>query len=526
MLFPIAALGQLFFLTAHTDATARHGPAITLEPIATVRLGPWMSGAAEIVAHDPASDRLFVVNGHANAIETLSIGDPSRPRHLFSIDLAPYGGAVNSVATRGGLVAAAVAGFVPTDPGRVVLFDRDGGFVSLVQVGSMPDMVAFTPDGRRILTANEGEPSPDYTTDPEGSISVIDLPEDPRRLGQHHVRTAGFARFNDAPIHPDIRVFGPGASVAQDLEPEYIAVCPESATAYVTLQENNALAVVDIEHATVTGLIPLGYKDHSTPGNGIDASDRNPGIDIRPWPVFGMHQPDTIAGFTDDDGVFYLVTADEGDTRSYEGFDETARVRDLDLCPDAFPDADTLQRPENLGRLQVTTTRGPNTDGRYERLYAFGGRGFSIRTTDGALVFESGDAFERVTAERVPHRFNTDSAPDAPFKNRSDNRGPEPEALAVGRVGNRTYAFIGLERTGGVMIYDVTTPARSSFIGYWSDRAPDPDDPGRELGGIGPECLLFIPAASAPTGEPLLVSANEISGTLTVLRVAAPGHKE
>ena len=525
MLLAIAAATSLIFPDTAGITPPQDASGVTLEAIGSVRLGPWLGGAAEIVVHDPETQRLFVVNGHANAIETLSIADPSRPRRIGTIDLTPYGGAVNSVATRNGLVAAAVAGFVPTDPGRMVLFDRDGGFVSLVQVGVLPDMVTFTPDGRRILTANEGEPSPDYSTDPEGSISVIDLPEDPRRLGQRHVRTAGFERFNDAPIHPDIRVFGPGASVAQDLEPEYITVCPASATAYVTLQENNALAVVDIASATVTRLVPLGFKDHSVPGNGFDASDRNPEIDIRPWPVLGMYQPDTITGFTGDDGVFYLVMADEGDTRGYPGFDETARVRDLDLCPLAFPHARTLQAPENLGRLQVTTTRGTNAEGKHERLYAFGGRGFSIRTTDGAIVFESGDAFERVTAERAPRYFNTDSRPDAPFKNRSDDRGPEPEAVAVGRVGARTYAFIGLERTGGIMIYDVTTPADSYFVDYWTNRAPDPENPGREAGDIGPECLVFIPPESSPSGEPLLVSANEISGTITVLGVV-PAQRE
>ncbi len=513
MLLPIAA-AALCLLTAPPPPPP---PALSIEPVATLQLGPFMGGAAEIVAHDPGSRRLFVVNGHANSVEIIGFENPAEPEWLGTIATAPYGGGINSVAVRDGLIAAAIAGFEKTDPGRVVLFNTDGGFVGLAEVGALPDMVCFTPDGRFILTANEGEPSDDYSIDPEGSISIIQVPEDPRRLGQRHVRTADFRRFNDTGVHPDIRVFGPGATVAQDLEPEYIAVSPDSSTAYVTLQENNALAVVDIATATVTELIPLGFKDHSLPGNGLDASDRNQAIDIRPWPVFGMYQPDTIGLFIARDGRTYLVTADEGDTRGYPGFDETLRVKDLRLDPGAFPDAADLQRNDRLGRLEVARTMGDGDgDGLHERLFAFGGRGFSIRDTAGNLVFDSGDAFERITAERVPTLFNTDNAADAPFKNRSDNRGPEPEALALGRIGQRDYAFIGLERTGGIMVYDITVPAQSRFVTYWTNRDPDPH---ARAGDLGPECLLFIPEAKSPNGEPLLVSANEISGTLTIHRL-------
>jgi hypothetical protein len=494
-------------------------PTLTIEPVGTLRLGPFLSGAAEIVAHDPATHRLFVVNGAANAIYIVSIEDPARPVRVGRIDAAPFGGGVNSVAVHEGLVATAVAGFVKTDPGKMVLFSTDGAFIAVAEVGSLPDMVCFTPDGRFILTANEGEPSDDYSIDPEGSVSVIEVPDDPRRLGQRHARTADFRRFNGGGVHPDIRVFGPNATPAQDLEPEYIAVSADSATAYVTLQENNALAVVDIAGATVTGLFPLGFKDHSLPGNALDASDRAGAVDIRTWPVLGMYQPDTIDLFVARDGRTYLVTADEGDTRGYPGFDETARVKDLTLDPEAFPDAETLHRNDQLGRLEVARAMGDDdADGRHECLFAYGARGFSIRDTSGSLVFDSGDAFERITAERAPTLFNTDNVPDAVFKNRSDNRGPEPEALTLGRVGGRDYAFIGLERTGGIMIYDITVPAQSTFVHYWTNRDPDPH---AETGDLGPECLLFIPSEKSPTGEPLLVSANEISGTLTLHRLAA-----
>ena len=497
---------------------AKVRPALSLEPIATIRLGEFLAGAAEIVAHDPIRQRLLVVNGADNSIEILSFEDPARLTRIATIDMNPFGGGVNSVAVHNGLVAAAVGAKARTDPGRMVLFDTSGEHLSDVEVGALPDMVCFTPDGRRILTANEGEPSDDYAIDPEGSISIIEVPSDPRQLGPHHVRTADFRRFNDVPIHPEIRIFGPGASVAQDLEPEYIAVCPDSVTAYVVLQENNALAVVDLESAMVTELIPLGYKDHSLPDHGFDASDRDGSINIRHWPVFGLYQPDTIRMFVARDGQRYLVTADEGDTRGYPGFDETARVRDLTLDPEAFPDAEWLQDNTNLGRLTVARTMGDdNADGRHQRLFAFGTRGFSIRQTSGQLVFESGDEFEHITARQTPTLFNTDNAPDATFKNRSDNRGPEPEALAIGRVGDRDYAFIGLERTGGIMVYDITVPSESRFVHYWTNR--DPTNIRAQTGDLGPECLIFITAQDSPTGQPLLVSANEISGTVTVMRI-------
>ncbi len=512
---PTAAAAGFCLLIASQPAPPE--PLLTIEPIATVRLGPFLSGAAEIVAHDPAGQRLFVLNGHANTIEIFSFQDPAEPALIGRIDTAPYGGGVNSVAVRNGLVATAVAGFVRTDPGRMVLFGTDGDFVSLVEVGALPDMVCFSPDGRFILTANEGEPSDDYAIDPEGSVSVIELPEDPRRLGQRHVRTADFRRFNGPGVHPGIRVSGPGATVAQDLEPEYIAVSPDSSTAFVTLQENNALAVVDLRDAAVTALFPLGFKDHSLPGHGLDASDRTADVNIRPWSVLGMYQPDTVHTFTARDGTTYLVTADEGDARAYPAFAETARIEDLTLDPQAFPDAALLQRDDQLGRLEVARTMGDDdADGRHERLFAFGARGFSIRDSRGSLVFDSGDAFERITAAAAPTLFNTDNAPNAPFKNRSDNRGPEPEALAIGRIGDHDYAFIGLERTGGIMVYDITVPAESTFVHYWTNRDPDPQS---QTGDLGPECLLFIPDDRSPNGRPLLISANEISGTLTVHRL-------
>ena len=38
-------------------------------------------------------------------------------------------------------------------------------------------------------------------------------------------------------------------------------------------------------------------------------------------------------------------------------------------------------------------------------------------------------------------------------------------------------------------------------------------------GDLGPEGLVFIPAAQSPNGRPLLVVGNEVSGTTAVLQL-------
>jgi hypothetical protein len=199
-----------------------------------------------------------------------------------------------------------------------------------VEVGALPDMLVFTPDGKRVLVANEGEPNDAYDVDPEGSVSIIDLPNDITKLTQANVRTATFDKFNDAELDPSIRIFGPGATVAQDLEPEYITVSKDSKTAWVALQENNAIAVLDIDSGEFTALRGLGFKDHRLPGNELDVSDRDKQINITNWPVFGIYQPDAIASY-DYQGRTYIVTANEGDARDYDGFSEEFRVKDLML---------------------------------------------------------------------------------------------------------------------------------------------------------------------------------------------------
>jgi len=132
-----------------------------------------------------------------------------------------------------------------------------------------------------------------------------------------------------------------------------------------------------------------------------------------------------------------------------------------------FPNAATLQEGENLGRLNVSTIDGDTDgDGDYDALYAYGGRSFSIRSANGDLVFDSGSRLENITARLLPEAFNSDNAENDSLDSRSDNKGPEPEGVTVGRVDGRTYAFVGLERIGGVAVFDVSQPQAPFFVQY------------------------------------------------------------
>lgn len=419
----------------------------------------------------------------------------------------------------------AIEADVKTDPGRVAFFDGDGNELASIGVGALPDMLTFTPDGSRVVVANEGEPNDDYSIDPEGSISIIDVERSGAGI-ELSVRTADFRAYNEgAPRHallPDaVRVFGPGATVAQDLEPEYVVVSPDGRSAWAALQEANALAIVDLDTARVTAIVPLGFKAHSVAGNGFDASDRDGAVKIRNWPVKGMYMPDGMAvlGWQ---GQTYILTANEGDARDYDTYSEEARVKDLELDPSSFPDADALQADEALGRLTITTTLGDaNGDGLYEEIYAFGARSFSIWSIRGDLVYDSGDEFEQVVASRYPDFFNADNEENGPdtFDNRSDNKGPEPEGVTVGLVDGVPYAFINLERTGGIMIYDLSDPSAATFAGYTNHRDFEADPESADALDLGPERSVFIAAEASPTGAPLLVVANEVSGTTSVFEV-------
>ncbi len=496
--------------------------ALTLTPIGTYASGIFDASAAEIPTYDAVTQRLFISNDAAKTIDVLSISDPTNPSLLFSLDITSYGGGINSVAFSNGILAAAVEAVVKQDPGSVVFFNADGEFLNSVTVGALPDMLTFTPDNTKVLVGNEGEPNDDYTIDPEGSVSIIDISNG---IENASVTTAGFTAFNnrkDELIAAGVRIFGPNATVAQDLEPEYITASEDSTKAWIALQENNAIAILDILSGEITDIYPLGFKDHSLPGNELDGSDRDGAINIRNWPILGMYQPDAITSYTVN-GKTYIVTANEGDARDYDGFSEESRLGNLTLDPDVFPNAEELQANENLGRLTVTTATGDtNGDGIFKEIYAFGARSFSIWDGDSLeLIYDSGSDFERLIADRFPDFFNSNHR-EISFDTRSDDKGPEPEGVVLGEIMGRTYAFVGFERFGGVITYDITDPSRPFFVDYVNNRDFFGNPEAGTAGDLGPEGLIFISADQSPNQKPLVVVTNEVSGTTTLFQVNIP----
>ncbi len=523
----IVGIGLLSVMGLPMSVEASDSKSVTLKQI-----GRYSAGAstipdeprAEIAAFDPASKRLFSINLNLRQLDVLDLSGPDSP---VLVQTVPLAGKSNSVAVHRGIVAVALEGAQKTDSGSVKFFNVSGTFLNQLTVGALPDMLVFSPNGKWLLVANEGEPN-SYnqadSVDPDGSVSVIDMRGDVTALTQLDVRTATFSSSIPQENSSSIRIFGPNAPISKDLEPEYITVSHDSKTAWVTLQENNAIAMLDIPSATFTKISGLGFKDHLLTGNKLDASDRDtPGssnvgiINIRNWPVFGMYQPDSIASYRVK-GKTYLVMANEGDAREYTGFAEEARVGALTLdtatfAAQGFPDvttgADGLRNNDNLGRLTVTNTLG-NTDGdaEFEKLYVFGARSFSIRKADGELVSDSGDDLEQRTKELVPTTFNSNGTVDT-FDTRSDNKGPEPEGLAIGKVSGQTYAFIGLERTGGIMVYDISKPEAPQFVTYANTTPTD----------LSPEGLIFIKRKDSPNGKPLLVVSHEVSNTVTIFEI-------
>lgn len=461
---------------------------------ATVSKIAFGDGVPEISAYDVTTQTVFSTNSEAKEVEVINISNVNAPVIANPIDITIYGGNVNSVACQNGYLAIAVEAEEATNKGSVVIFKTDDLTTPYTNItaGALPDMVTFTPDGKYILSANEGEPNDDYDIDPKGSITLIDVA----------TKTATqiyFDAFNteEATLEENgFRVFGPGADLSTDVEPEYITVSLDSKTAFIALQENNGIAKLDIESQTITDIYPLGTKDYSEVA--FDLSDRDGTIgNLNFWPVESYYQPDAIDYF-ELGGMGYIITANEGDARDYDGYSEEARGDDLIndgviLDPDAYPDPETLASDENLGRLKITTANGDlDGDGDIDQIYGYGGRSFSIWNTSGELMFDSGNEFTLMAL------FDFGNYPE----NRSDDKGTEPESVITYIEGANTYAAIGLERSGDVLIYNITDIHNPFFV--------------QRLRNTSPEGLLIINPEDSPNGKTLLVVSNEFPDDATL----------
>ena len=535
--------------------------------------------AAEIVAYHSGSKTAFLVNSNSGAVDVVDLSDVTSPTITLQIDVAgdvetavadlsdgDLGG-VNSVDVSGDHMAVAVEADTKQDTGYIAFYNVDGTFVSAVAAGALPDKVGFSPDGKYAVVANEGEPNDDYSNDPEGTITVIDVSGG---FDIPVVATADFTDFNvggSKSLSGPVRVSAKSESVAQDLEPEFIAFSDDSGTAYATLQENNAVAVIDLASADVTTVLGIGFKDYGLPGNEIDASNRDGGVNLNSWSIFGTYMPDGFDSYAVN-GVTYLVTANEGDGREYvsDATDEAdctaqggflfddgdcfhyldeIRVRDLDASQ--FTDdlvaklgAD-FQDQDKLGRLKMITDQGLEdasacttlaTTGQpiaypdetpvagcvYEDIYSFGSRSFTIWNLDtGRPVFDSGSDFEVITAEQLGGFFNA-SNDSNDGDDRSDDKGPEPEAVEIATINGNVFVFIALERVGGLMVYNITNPQSAEFVQYVNPRDFTVDDDAVEAnlaGPLGPEDIKFI----TQDDEMYLLVSNEVSGTLSVYSV-------
>ncbi len=446
----------------------------TFKEIGSVTIGG--EAAAEISTYDEKTKRLFTVNNSGtNQIDVIDISDPTKPIKIGKIDLTPYEGASNSVDVYDGKLAVALESTANKQGnGKVVIFNTsDYSLIKQIMV----------------MTANEGEPNTDYSQDPNGTISIIET-------STYTVTTLDFASF--APQAETLkkdgfRISKVAKSFAQDIEPEYVTISDDSKTAWVTLQENNGVAKVDLTSKTITAIYPLGYKNYNTAENAIDVSDKDDKIAFNPWKVKGMFMPDAISHFSANN-VPYFVTANEGDAREYNANTDIKRMKDLTLDATVFPDAATLKSESNLGRLNLISNMGDTDgDGDLDEMVAFGARSFSIwNGSTGKIVYDSKNDVDKKTQDLGTYDDK-----------RSDDKGSEPEAVKVVKIGNQNILFVGLERSDAFMTYDVTNPASPQYLQTVKT-------------GDAPEGVLFIPAAKSPTKRSLLVVSSEGDGTVKI----------
>lgn len=476
------------------------------------------TSTCEIVVHDSALQRLFTTSAIAGFLDIINFSNPAAPTVVTSVDMNIYGG-VTSVAVKNGIVAVASPNTDETLNGSVVFFDTNGVFLKQVTVGALPDMITFSPDGTKVLTANEGQPNANYSIDPEGSVSVIDISGGIPALSQANVTTLLFTAYNSQEatlIASGVRKLKATSTLSQDFEPEYITISADSQKAWVTLQENNAVVEINLATTAFTDIWALGTKDVSLPGNGMDISDNNGQVLIANWPIQAFYMPDAVANYTIG-GTTYIVTANEGDEKEYTGFVErtTVGAAAYTLDPAIYPNASVLKQSYNMGRFRVSNLSGnTDADAEFETINAVGSRSFSIfNTTTKQIVFDSGDDFERYTAANLPTIYNADHE-DNVAKGRSRAKGPEPEGVTVAQIGSETFAFISLERVGGVMVYNITDPNDVSFVDYKNSRSTS-----AYSGDHGPEGITYIRPENSPNGTGYVLVANEISGTITIFEV-------
>ncbi|WP_223285470.1 choice-of-anchor I family protein [Paenibacillus sp. PL91] len=485
-------------------------------------------GVAEIVKFNKDNGKFYLVNGSGNppSLDIVSLGSGSgtlsKEKTVLVKPLAETEGFVYGDLTSVDIntttkhVSVSVQEADAMKPGKILVLDYDGNLVASYAAGVQPDMIKSTPDGKYILTADEAEPR-SGAADPKGSVTIVNtadktvkqvLFDDPSVI-EDGVHIRGQAD----PVDGKIKSSGTKADAVLDLEPEYISLSEDNKTAYVSLQENNAIAVIDIATSKVTAVKALGLKDYNAARNALDLQ-KDGAIKQENVPFKGMYMPDGIATHTIN-GQTYLFTANEGDVTEWPNRTNGSTIGALKgkLDPNSEA-AKFLDGKTAYDGIEVASDMGNDS------IYMYGGRSFSIwNASSMQQVYDSGNEFEKITAARLPAYFNTSNSKTA-LDDRSGKKGPEPEDIKTGKVGNKVFAFVGLERIGGFMTYDVTDPAHATFANYTNTRVFK-DDQGKDNlnTDTGPEGLEFIPANISPTGKPLLLVAYEVGGKVGVYQL-------
>ena len=481
-------------------------------------------GVAEIVSYDVVENKAWVVNGATGMLDILDLNNMEDGAICAtSLDIKALASEVNpgffygdmtSVSVCSDLKLAAVA-LQAADydaAGYVGILNTNGEMLAMIEAGFQPDMVTFTPDGSKILVANEGEPRNGYgegVVDPSGSVTIIWLnSEDPASSSHKNISFEEFDEKRDELAANGV-LLTKGNLPSVDLEPEYIAC--DNDTAYITLQEANAVAILDLVSGTYRGVYSLGYQDLSLEENALDLIEDGAYASNTYPDAVSAYMPDGIAKY-ESNGKTYLVTANEGDAREWG--DEEAGT---EFCNEI---KETLIATDGTEAEKVRVIDPEVTDGLTEgKAVLFSSRSFSIFHVDEnglTQVFDSGKDFEELSNKYIPEYFNC-SNDDNEYDSRSPKKGPEPESVTIGTVGNDLYAFIALERIGGIMVYRIDTEGeRASFVNYINTRDFS-ENPGEAepylTSDVAPEGLCFIPESG------ILLAAFEVSGTVSAYSV-------
>ena len=501
-------------------------------------------GSAEIATYHAGSKRIFATNGVKNTIDIFDISDVANPKKVGTVALSPYGNDVTSVAAGKDVVVAVVnvsdkfsaTGVPTTTNGKIVVFDTAGKVLSSPDVlGVLPDSVSFAPNGTTALVVIEAQPvcakddpataakeDADYTkaSDPVGGVTVVDLSDPAAPV----LKFAGFDQFTVSEMRAKgIAVSSVVKNVSKDFEPEFASAIDNN-YAYVTIQEANAIGKLNIQTATFESITRAYESNVSKVAR--DTSDRDSGAGPRTYAnVVGASQPDAIAGFKMGSGN-YFITANEGDAREYTCLNDDLRASALKVDPRRFADWKTLSGSAALGRAKVNPNNGDRDgDGDIDTIHLRGSNSMTMYR-NGLAIWDSADLLDQIQTAAFgvaningSHSLSSDKATmNYVGQDRSDDKGSEPEGVAVGMVGDRRIAVLGLERMSALAVFDITQPRVPVFI-EWLQMLPAKATPAKDVKYWSPEGIVFVPADKSPSGKALIITSYELSGSLSIHQI-------